>query len=160
MTQIIDKISTFFGGFASASLLLLISLIVIDVILRYLFKITAEWVTELEWHLFGLVILFSGAEALLYHKHVRVDIFYDRFNPRVKKIIDIISYLFLLIPWTYMVVMMSEYYAHNAWMIKEGSPDPGGLCCRYIIKYCIPLGFLILELQGISELIKVIRVKK
>lgn len=156
MTTYIDRISSFFGKFASVSLVLLILLIVSDVIFRYLFKWTDEWITELEWHLFGITILFSGADALLHQKHVRVDVLYDRFSPKTKKIIDIISYLILLIPWTYIVVMMSEYYAHNSWLIKEGSPDPGGLCCRYLIKYCIPLAFLLLEIQGIAELVKVV----
>lgn len=157
MTALIDRISIVFGRLASYTLLLLIVLIVGDVIFRYLFKFTEEWITELEWHLFGVTILFSGADALLHHKHVRVDVFYDRFSDRGKKIIDIISYLFLLIPWTFLVVTMSEYYAHNSWLIKEGSADPGGLCCRYLIKYCIPIGFLLLEMQGFSELLKILR---
>ncbi len=156
----IDQISKWFGKLSSLSLLLLIILIVIDVILRYLFRITAEWVMELEWHLFGLVILLSGAYALRHNKHVRVDVIYDRLAPRSQKIIDALSYMFLLIPWAFLVVTMSEYYAHNSWLIKEGSPDPGGLCCRYLIKYCIPLAFLLMEMQAVSELVHLWRNKE
>ncbi len=124
-----------------------------DVIRRYLFNETAVWITEMEWHLFALIFLLSAGYALKHDKHVRVDLFYANFSPKRKAWVNLIGTIVFLIPWCLIIIMASYNYAHNSYMINESSPDPGGLPARYLIKFSITLGFILLLLQAISLLL-------
>ena len=104
---------------------------------------------ELEWHLFALIFLLSAAYTLKEDKHVRVDLFYDRFSARDKAWVNIIGTIFLLVPWCLVLLWVSFDYAYGSWMIREGSPDPGGLPARYVIKFGIGLAFVLLLIQAL-----------
>lgn len=121
-----------------------------DVVRRYLFNQTAVWITELEWHVFALIFLLAAGYALKHDKHVRVDLFYAKFSPKGKAWVNLIGTLVFLIPWCWIIISSSYRYAHNSFMINEASPDPGGLPARYIIKFAITVGFVLLLLQAIA----------
>lgn len=112
---------------------------------------------ELEWHFFALIFLFASGYTLKTNKHVRVDLFYEKFSVKQRAWINLIGSLLFLIPWCVVIIYFSCSYAYSSWLINETSPDPGGLPARYIIKFCIPLGISLLLLQGISETLKSIR---
>ena len=132
----------------------LVLLVCADVVSRFLFQETAAWVMELEWHLFALVFLLGSGYALRHNRHVRVDLFYNRFAPRDRALADIIGGAVLLIPWCILIIYFSSSYAWSSFLIREGSPDPGGLPARYLIKFAIPLGFFLLLLQGVASVLE------
>jgi TRAP-type mannitol/chloroaromatic compound transport system permease small subunit len=129
-----------------------------DVIMRYIFHTGAVFIQELEWHLFGILFLLAAGFTLLRDGHVRVDIFYARLSRRGKAWVDLLGVLLLLLPVCALVIWSSQKFVANSWAFREGSPDPGGLPARYLIKAVIPLGFMLVALQGVSEAIKNLRV--
>jgi TRAP-type mannitol/chloroaromatic compound transport system permease small subunit len=150
----IDRLNRRFGEAVAWLTLGMVLITVVDVIMRYLFNTGAVWVQELEWHLFGMVFLLAGGYALLHDAHVRVDIFYAHQSPRVRAWIDLMGTVLFLFPVCALVLWSSQKFVLNSWGFQEGSPDPGGLPARYLIKGVIPLGFALIALQGVSELIK------
>ena len=125
-----------------------------DVIMRYLFNTRAVFIQELEWHLFGVLFLLAAGYTLLIDGHVRVDIFYARLSERGKAWIDLICTLVFLLPVCALIIWASQKFLINSWRFGEGSPDPDGLPARYIIKSMIPLGFMLLAMQGFAEIIR------
>lgn len=108
---------------------------------------------EAQWFMFSLVFLWGAGYALKHQAHVRVDILYSRVPERVKAWIDIFGTCLFLFPLSALIVWVSYSYAADSWAIHEASPDPGGLP-RYLIKTAIPVAFVLLIVQGASELIK------
>lgn len=131
----------------------LVLIICTDVSLRYLFNNTKAWIIELEWHLFALIFLLGAGYALKHDRHVRVDLFYDRFSKRDQAWINLVGTLVFLIPWCIVLIFVSTQYAYTSYLTSEGSPDPGGLPARYLIKYAVPLGLLLLLLQAVATAI-------
>ncbi len=137
-----------------AGLLLVVALIfAVDVIGRYLFGLTASWIVELEWYLVSIAVLLSFAPTLKRDGHVRVDVLRERLSPTVKTWIDRFGHVMLLLPWCAFVIYASSRYAYNSFLIGEGSPDPGGLPLRWLIKSFLPIGFLLLGIEGIRQLL-------
>ncbi len=160
LMTIADKINRFnkgMGTFVSRLNIALIALITIDVIFRYIFHITKTWVLELEWQLFALIFLMGSAFTLSEDKHVRVDIFYIKFSPRVQALVNILGYFMLLIPWCLLVVYTAFRYAYHAWQTMEGSPNPGGLPYYFIIKSIIVFAFVLLAMQGLVQILLELR---
>ena len=137
---------------------LLVLVICVDVVVRYLFNATQEWMTEFEWHLFALIFLIGAAYTFKEDAHVRVDLFYNQWSEKTKAWINISGILLLLLPWCLIVIRAAQKYAMNAYRIRESSPDPGGLPARYLIKFAVVIGFLLLLLQALSVLLKSIAV--
>jgi len=154
----IEVLPRIVGVAASWLTTILVVIIFIDVVRRYLFDATAVWMLDLEWHLFAAVFLLGAAYTLGEDKHVRVDVFYNNFSVRKKAWINIIGTVFLLIPWALLIVAKSFNYAMNSWYIREGSAEPDGLGARYIIKFVIVIGFILLLIQAFSVLYKNIRI--
>lgn len=161
MKEIFVKVSTSIDGLierigrgTSWLTLILMVLICGDVIMRYLFNSTKTWIIELEWHIFSVLFLLGASYTLLHDKHVRVDLFYEKMSPRTKDVINAVGVLLFLIPWCLMVMSTSWDYASNSFSFRENSSQPNGLPARYIIKFFIWIGFFLLLLQGISQLIK------
>ena len=120
--------------------------------MRYLFNTTAAWVMELEWHLFALVFLLGAAFTFQQDRHVRVDLFYDRFSPRDRAWVNLVGGTVFLLPWCLVLVYVAWQYALGSYHIGEGSPNPGGLPHRFLIKGAIALGFLLLLLQALASI--------
>ncbi|MBI4194936.1 MAG: TRAP transporter small permease subunit [Betaproteobacteria bacterium] len=129
--------------------LAIVALMAVNVLLRYLFSAGTVWAQELEWHLLVPLILFGMSYALRHGAHVRVDIVYGRFNERTKIVVDLVSAL-LTIAVSVLVIWFSIKYVGQSYVIDEGSPDPGGIPHRYLIKSLIPVGFALLLMQGVA----------
>lgn len=132
---------------------LLVVIMCTDVTLRYLFNNTKAWIIELEWHLFAMIFLMGAGYAFKHDKHVRVDLFYDRFSKRDKAWINLLGAVVFLIPWCLIMLFFTFQYALTSFYIGEGSPDPGGLPARYLIKFCVSIGLFLLLLQAIASAI-------
>lgn len=150
----IERIVSALGRIAGLLNLVLIVLVVTDVLLRWFFSVTAAWVIELEWHLFSLIFLLGIPYALQQDRHVRVDLFYERFSHRDKRLVDIVGTLIFLLPWSAVLFYTSWQYAAEAWSAGEGSPNPNGIPYFFPIKAVVPLAAALLFFQGIAVIWK------
>ncbi|MFQ5830883.1 MAG: TRAP transporter small permease subunit [Candidatus Methylomirabilia bacterium] len=150
----IDQISDWAGRTVSWLTLLMVLITAYDVIMRYIFQISFVFIQELEWYLFSLVFLLAAGYGLRHDSHVRVDIFYARLGPRGKAWINVGGALLFLFPTCFLLINASLPFVGNSWADVEGSPDPGGIPFRYLLKTAIPVGFALLAFQGVAELLK------
>ncbi len=128
----------------------LVMVVFVDVLMRYLLNTSFVFTQELEWHLFGFIFLIGAGYTLLHDGHVRVDIIYQRLGFKGRAWINFFGVILFLIPGCIMVISTSWKFTMTSFAMLEGSPDPGGIPFRFIIKGCIPVGFTLLLLQGIS----------
>jgi TRAP-type mannitol/chloroaromatic compound transport system permease small subunit len=156
----IDNITEYLGRMSSWFTSILVVLICYDVMMRYIFNTSSAKVSELEWHFFALIFLFGAGYALKHDRHVRVDVFYNSFSPKVKAYIDLAGSVIFLIPFCVVIILLSIKFAINSFNIHETSPDPGGLPFLFLIKSAIPVGFFLLLLQAISLICKSLMVIK
>ena len=156
----IDRIIQWIGEKAAWHNLALIAIIGLDVLFRYGLDSTQNWILELEWHLFALIFLLGTSYALQKDEHVRVDVLYQSWSPKTQAWVNLLGHLFLLLPWCAMIIITGYHYASNSFSFQEGSPNPGGLPYRYIIKSFIFLSFSLVLLQGLSQIVGYIRVIK
>jgi TRAP-type mannitol/chloroaromatic compound transport system permease small subunit len=152
---IFQAVSEWTGRLTSWLLLLLVLVISYDVAMRYLFQSGSVALQELEWHLFALIFLLAGAYTLKHDEHVRVDVFYHSrwMGDRQRAWVDLLGGLFFLLPFCLLLISGSIPFVSNSFGMLEGSPDPGGLPYRFLLKAAIPLGFLLLLLQGLAMVI-------
>jgi TRAP-type mannitol/chloroaromatic compound transport system permease small subunit len=146
----IDSINEWIGHMVAWVTLGLVVVVFSDVVMRYAFNTSFVFTQELEWHLFGFIFLIGAGYTLLHDGHVRVDIIYQRLGPKAQAWINLIGVIFFLLPGCVMVIVTSWKFAYNAWSVMEGSPDPGGIPLRFIIKGAIPFGFSLITIQGLS----------
>lgn len=126
-----------------------------NVLMRYLFHRGSVAMQELEWHLMAPVSLLCIAYAIKHEGHIRVDILYGRMAVRTQQVIELISCILALILCV-ILVHLSVPYVLQSYSILEGSPDPGGLPYRFIVKSMIPLGFLLLGLQSLASVLRAV----
>jgi TRAP-type mannitol/chloroaromatic compound transport system permease small subunit len=136
----------------------------IDVVMRYAFNKSFVFAQELEWHIFAFIFLMGAGYTLLHDGHVRVDILYQRFGYKGKAWTNLLGVVIFLIPGCLMIIMTSWHFVVRAFVVGEGSPDPGGIPYRFIVKGLIPVGFSLLLLQGISmgihSLLQILKIEK
>lgn len=157
--KISDSVTVWIGRAVSWLVLIMVFIIVYDVSVRFLFHQGSVALQELEWHLFALIFLLGAAYTYHHDNHVRVDIFYHsgRLTDKHRALINILGSLFLFFPFCLLVIFSSTDFVFNAYRFNEGSPDPGGLPFRYLLKAAIPLGFALLLLQGLKQLVDAVQ---
>ena len=146
----IDILNEWVGRGVSWVTLGLVLTVFIDVVMRYLLNTSYVFTQELEWHLFAFIFLIGAGYTLLHDGHVRVDIIYQRLGFKGKAWLNLLGVIVFLIPGCLMVISTSFKFAYNSFSMLEGSPDPGGIPFRFILKGCITAGFFLLLLQGLS----------
>ncbi|MEA1923463.1 MAG: TRAP transporter small permease subunit [Pseudomonadota bacterium] len=154
ISQFIDAVNEKTGLFAAWLTTVMVLTVVYDVVMRYGFKKGNIAVQEMEWHLFAVVFLIGAAYSLKKDAHVRVDIIYAKLSSKKKAWVDLLGTFIFLIPFSIMIIYSCRGFIESSWAVREISPDPGGLPCRYVLKAMIPAGFILLILQGISQAIK------
>ena len=130
--------------------LLLVLLVAGDVLFRYIWHVSSVAEQEFEWHLLAVISMFSASYTLQQGEHVRVDIFYQHYSLRLKRWMDILTPALIVIPSMLFIAWLSLGFVAMSWDTLEGSPDPGGLPARYLIKAFLPLGFFLVALQGMA----------
>ena len=158
--SLVDNINNKVGKLVSWLTLALVILVCFDVLRRYFLNRTDAWIMELEWHMFAIIFLLGAAYTFKESKHVRVDLFYSQFSNKNKALLNIIGGLVLLVPFCILLIYITSSYAYDSYLLGEGSPDPGGLPHRFIIKSLIPFAFILLLLQAIAEVLKNIKLYK
>jgi len=149
----IERFIEVVGEWTSWISLAIVVLMATNVLLRYAFSIGSVWAQELEWHLLVPLILFGMSYALRHGEHVRVDIVYGTLSAKKKHLVDFVSAL-LAIAVSALFIWLSLHYVQQAYVIDEGSPDPGGLPHRYLLKSLLPIGFALLLAQGVASALK------
>ena len=148
--RIVDTLNEWIGRGVSWVTLGLVLVVFTDVVMRYLFKTSFVFVQELEWWLFGFIFLIGAGYTLLHDAHVRVDILYQRLGYKGRAWINMVGVIFFLVPGCLLIIITSIKFVGNSYSVLEGSPDPGGIPYRFIVKSLIPIGFSLLLLQGFS----------
>ena len=116
-------------------------------------RISITGLAEMQWHLFGVMVMLGGAYALTEDRHVRVDFIYERLPMRWRRAIDAIGHLIFLLPFTAIIAWLSIGFVEMAYLSGEQS-DYGGLTHRYMIKAILPIGLGILFLAGLARIIE------
>jgi TRAP-type mannitol/chloroaromatic compound transport system permease small subunit len=124
-----------------------------NAVMRYGFDLSSNAWLEIQWYLFGGMVMLGGAWTLKLNEHVRVDVLYSRYSERTRLWVDLLGAIFFLLPMTLMIGWLSWPLFINSFAIGEVSGNAGGLI-RWPVKALIPVGFLLLALQGLSEIIK------
>jgi TRAP-type mannitol/chloroaromatic compound transport system permease small subunit len=120
---------------------------------RYALSISSNAWLELQWYLFAAVFLLCAGYTLLHNEHIRIDVVSSRLSRRTQMWIDVFGTLFFLLPMSLYIMWASWPGFMNAWTSGEVSANAGGLI-RWPARLLVPVGFFLLSLQGISELIK------
>lgn len=153
IANFIDAINERVGRFVSWITTGLVAVVFVDVAMRYMFNTSFVFTQELEWHLFAFIFLMGAGYTLLYDGHVRVDIIYQRLSTKGQAWVNFICCFVFLFPGCFLVIYTSLNFVANSFNVMEGSPDPGGIPFRYLLKACIPVGFSLFALQGVSLMI-------
>ncbi|WP_373032213.1 TRAP transporter large permease subunit [Sulfurovum sp.] len=153
----LDHISKYAGIIAAFLVVVLSLLVAYDAVMRYLFSAGSIALQEVEWHLFDVIFLLGLTYALKHDKHVRVDIFFERYSKETKAIVQILSMLLLVIPFSLIFLSDSIDMFMQSYLQNEISSDPGGLTHRYIIRGVLVLSFILLIVQALSEIMKALQ---
>jgi TRAP-type mannitol/chloroaromatic compound transport system permease small subunit len=124
-----------------------------NALVRYTFDMSSNGWLELQWYLFSAVFLLAAGYTLQHNEHVRIDVIGSRLSPRARAWIDLFGTVFFLLPMAIVIMVLSWPMVEEAYFRHEISSDAGGLL-RWPVKLLIPAGFLLLTLQGMSEIIK------
>jgi len=154
LVRLIDGFNEKIGIVISWLTTLLVLVVCYDVFTRYFLRSSSVAVQEMEWHIFAVIFLLGAAFTLKHEGHVRVDVFYSVMSPKSKAIIDLLGGLVFLIPFSILVIWTSQGFISMSWAIQETSPDPGGLPYRYLLKAMIPVGFVLVLMQGVAMTIR------
>jgi len=124
-----------------------------NAVVRKVFNMSSNSLLELQWYLFSAIFLFCAGYTLLKNQHVRIDVIAGRLSPRAQAWIDIFGTLFFLFPMAILIMVLSWPVFTLAYQSHEMSTNAGGLIL-WPARLMVPIGFLLLVMQGLSELIK------
>jgi TRAP-type mannitol/chloroaromatic compound transport system permease small subunit len=124
-----------------------------NAMIRYAYDSSSNAWLEVQWYMFAVIVMFGAAYTLRKNEHVRVDIIYMTLSRRGQLWVDILGTLIFLIPTCAILAWLSWPFFMQSYSVFEHSSNAGGLL-RWPIKLVLPLGFALVALQGISELIK------
>lgn len=149
----IDAVNDRFGTVANWLVLLACVISAGNATSRYLFSASSNAWLEVQWYMFAGMVLLGGPYTLKVNEHVRVDLLYSAVSERTRLWIDILGCLLFLLPMCLILVYFTWPWFLESWRIDEMSSNAGGLI-RWPVKLLLPVGFALMALQGISELIK------
>jgi TRAP-type mannitol/chloroaromatic compound transport system permease small subunit len=159
LSRTIDAVTDFIGRYVYWLTLVAVLVSSGNAMIRYMFNTSSNKWLELQWYLFSAVFLLCGGYALLHNSHVRIDVVYSRFKRRTQLYIDVFGTLFFLLPMAILIMYLSWPVFMNAFNTDEVSSNAGGLII-WPARLLLPVGFFLLTMQGLSELIKRIGILK
>ncbi len=153
LSRAIDAVNDRVGKLSYWLILVAVLISTANALARYSLDLSSNAWLEIQWYLFSAVFLFCAGYTLLHNQHVRIDIISGRFSKRVQAWIDILGTVFFLLPMAMLILWLSWPVFTDAFRSNEVSSNAGGLAV-WPARLMVPLGFLLLVLQGVSELIK------
>lgn len=158
IVTILDEISEQTGKIFSWSTSLMVWVIFGLVVMRYGFGSFSQKVSELTTYFFAISFLLASGYAFKNENHVRVDLFYAKWNDRRKAWVNFIGGIFFLVPWCTVAIITCFTYVKISFLRREVSDQPSGLPALYLLKFILLLGFVFLLIQGISSIMKALLV--
>lgn len=153
ISRVIDALAELIGKVVMWFILATTLISAGNAIVRKIFSVSSNSLLEIQWYLFAAVFMLGGGYAFLRNAHVRIDFVSSRFSARTRNWIDVVGIVVFLFPLCYMMMNLGWPLFERAWNTGEMSSNAGGLI-RWPVYGLIPLGFALLMLQGVSELIK------
>ena len=153
LSRLIDRMSELIGKSVAWLVLAAVLISALNAAVRKAFNTSSNAYLEIQWYLFAAVFLLAAGYTLLRQEHVKIDVISGRFTKRTQIWIDIIGLAFFVLPLVYTVVHLSMPLVIRYYVMNEYSSNAGGLI-RWPVFALLPLGFLLLGIQAISELIK------
>ncbi len=149
----IDALNGYVGRATYWLVLAAVAVSTVNALMRYAFSMSSNAWLELQWYLFSAIFLLGAGYTLKANGHVRIDLVSARLTPRARAWIDILGGLLFLLPVTLLILYFSWPMFVDSYASGEMSSDAGGLI-RWPVKALIPVGFFLLALQGLSEIVK------
>jgi TRAP-type mannitol/chloroaromatic compound transport system permease small subunit len=153
LSRIIDTLSERIGRWMSWLILAAVIVSTVNAVIRKLFDVSSNSWLELQWVLFGAVFLLCSPWTLMSNEHIRIDIVNSLLPKTTRNWIDVLGHVLFLLPLTIIMMLVSWPFAYRSFAINEQSVNAGGLA-QWPAKFLIPIGFTLLFIQGLSELIK------
>jgi TRAP-type mannitol/chloroaromatic compound transport system permease small subunit len=153
LSRAIDGTNAFLGRVAAILVLAAALISAGNAFIRYAFDSSSNAWLEIQWYLFGAIVLLGASETLRRNEHVRVDLIYSGRSERTRLRLDAGGLVLFLLPFALIMAWLSWPVAWQSFVTGEGSTSAGGLI-RWPFKMLLPLGFGLLALQGLSELVK------
>lgn len=153
LSRVIDAINNGVGHLTYWLVLVAVIISAGNATVRYTFNTSSNAWLELQWYLFSAIFLLCAGYTFLKNEHIRIDVIVGRFSKRVHAWIDVFGILFFLFPMAIIIMVLSWPMVVSSYDIHEMSNNAGGLL-RWPVKLLVPVGFALLVLQGVSELIK------
>ena len=152
-SRAVDAMNAAFGKVADWMVLLSCAISAGNAFVRYGVSYSSNAWLEVQWYLFAGMVMLGASYTLFRNEHVRVDLVYGNISERARIWVDVFGIILFLLPATVLLAWMTWPFFLDSLVRNEGSPNAGGLL-RWPVKIVLPLGFLLLTLQGLSELIK------
>ena len=153
LSRLIDRVTEWFGRWVAWLVLAAVLISAINAAVRKAFNTSSNAYLEIQWYLFAAVFLLAAGYTLLRQEHVKIDVISGRFSKRTQIWIDIIGLVCFVLPLVWTVIHLSLPLAIRAYEMNEYSSNAGGLI-RWPVFALLPLGFFLLGVQALSELIK------
>ncbi|WP_316234146.1 TRAP transporter small permease subunit [Bradyrhizobium sp. SZCCHNR1098] len=153
ISNAIDQLNEKIGYVCNVMVLLACLVSAINAMIRYAFSYSSNGWLELQWYMFALLVMFGASYTFRRNEHVRVELLYLYLSERGQLWLDLIGTLFFLIPTCLLLAYLSWPFFMQSYSVNEMSANAGGLL-RWPVKFAIPAGFVMLALQGLSEVIK------
>jgi TRAP-type mannitol/chloroaromatic compound transport system permease small subunit len=153
LSRAIDRFSEFIGRWVAWLVLAAVLISAANAIVRKAFNTSSNAYLEIQWYLFAAVFLLAAGYTMLRQGHVKIDVISGRFSKRTQIWIDVIGLVFFVFPLVWTVIHLSVPLVIRAYVMNEYSSNAGGLI-RWPVFALLPLGFLFLGVQALSELIK------
>ena len=153
LSSLIDKLNEKIGLIANWLVLIACVISAGNALMRYSFSLSSNAWLEIQWYMFAVIVMFGAAYTLKRNEHVRVDLLYMTLSRRGQLWIDILGTVVFLFPTCLILAWLSWPFFMQAYNVNEHSSNAGGLL-RWPIKIVLPVGFVLVALQGLSELIK------
>ena len=159
LSALIDRMNEVIGKAMGAAILAAVLISAGNAVIRKAFNISSNSWLELQWYLFGAAFMLAAAYTLKQNEHIRIDILYGAFSRRTQHWIDLLGHIFFLMPFVLLMSFMLVPYAWRAFQNGDISTNSGGLVI-WPARALLALGFILLSLQGLSEIIKKIAVMR
>jgi TRAP-type mannitol/chloroaromatic compound transport system permease small subunit len=153
LSRLIDRLNELVGRWTSWLILAAVFISAVNASVRKAFNIGSNAFLEIQWYLFAAVFLLAAGYTLLRQEHVKIDVILGRFSKRTQIKVEIFGLLAFLMPFVFNVIVEVMPLVIQAYESGEMSSNAGGLI-RWPVYALVPIGFGLLGLQGVSELIK------
>ena len=150
----IDNVTEYFGKCLSWAAIVMALLTGLVVFLRYGLNLGSIFAQEAVTYLHGSLFMLGAIYTLKSGKHVRVDIFYRKFDVKSQAWVDAIGNIVFLIPFCLFIFFITLDYVAQSWSMREASADPGGIPAVYLLKSLLPMMAIGLVLQGLAETLR------